>query len=372
MSDFNKFEKYLRLLTQLNNIPEAKNVIDNFFFFHVKNVNNIPDNMHYRDFEELVADSFRDLKNELSTKYNIEEEAFSVYFSMDLDLFPKIDESDTRNFEIYFKFDLDNDLSLSLNGRNIEEAYEYAVEEAVRFLQNNIELLPKSTQKFINSKKAIFDNFKFINIPSLDNDFHTKAFANALSSSPDINDLAIYLRRFSASCNNSIIDKSTLHFNFFQALEIKYKEVKNEDFINYKQEVFDIFFEQFSRMKDDYGVRVDYKNLFDSFLKKICQNDSALDFAFNSIKKNNYLKFCKIFDEFVRNDEDKECLDSVFLYKLSRKFNSELIVFDKLPTNTQHELICQSKKHYYENDKGVEVYVHEIPEIDISEDEIPF
>lgn len=373
MSNIDKFNKYVELLKELNDKPEAKSELDNFFNVNAKNIKNIPDNMHYSDFEEMIADSFSDLIHDLGKRFDLNRDAISAYFSMDTALLPKLDEHDTRSFEIQFYFELENDLSLRLNGRNILEVYDYAVEEAISFLQNNIELFPKSTQTLITSKKSIFDNFKFINVPSLSNDFNTKAFANALSEIPCVHDLKIYLRRFSASLDNSVSNLSTLYFNFYEALEIKYSDVKDSEFNTYKEEIFNSFFEQFAYMKDNYGVRVDYKNMFDKYLKRICQSDCSLNYSFNAIKENNVLKLCKIFEEFTKSEDHLECVNSVFLNKLSKELNTELLDFNKLPVNLQQELILQSKKHYYENDKACEVYVYEIPEIVINDDdEIPF
>jgi len=193
-----------------------------------------------------------------------------------------------------------------------------------------------------------------------------KAFSNSLEPTPNIK----FLRRclshveyHSDKLNKNNIANIFMHF--YEALEIKYPNIKTTQMISIKSDIFHKAFTHFSDMKSGNSIVEKRKEEFYTILNYIVSNDNALDLAFESIKSMNLLNLCKIFNQHTKNNHHVDCINSVFYDKLSQMHSTNVFKFEQCSEDLKKILIEESKEQFFPIDEEHSYY-------DISDDELPF
>ena len=329
----------LQHLQEVNSRPLLIDELDDFFNSHIKTTptfQNVTANTVYFN---KIHKEFIFCVDTLSIKYNISKEAILLYSSLETKLINRhIDISHDIEHKVYVSH---KHTSINFISLKINYIYNRNIEEAITFLEKHKELLPKSTQTFIDFK--ISESNKKSKILSINNSFEAKTFYSTLPSNVNLDTLTTISIQYYRITDRESSIKSILYFLI--SIKSKYLNESSEKYTLFIHQNIDKFL---SKLERHLGGNTDNKIYFD-ILEILKTNNNIIDDIIENLsQKRNfslyYLPTLIFLDKANITKAQKNGLNSCFRIKLAYETKHSSLKFKDMPNTLQDTLISELKR----------------------------
>lgn len=331
-------QSYVNKLKEINEIPEVVAAIEQFIIdndFQKKG-------MSYYDLTQksrAIARAFDNLCISLKADYSFDTNHAHLYFSMDKTLFSKLHQNSIYSIkeDIYFS-DIGGKY-FYLCGANILTVYNRNYEKIIDFLEENMDLFPSSTKKYIVKKKKDLQNETKTSFDKVTNDFELRMLENSLGSVFDYKLIKKYISKFKLITDKA--DKAISFLNLLISVKNKYSNSSDERVEKYIENISKEFYSYFGNSafgyhyhsEDREGAKkiitktLSSKPVIDEMIElSLANNNSTLIYFFNIYAKKHH-RF-KELNSALRKILEVELYHGHFKFKSTNDDLKDLIVED--------------------------------------------
>ncbi len=347
--DENKIDSDISLLKSIDKIPELKKELEELLKSNTFSMKDIKESKESESVQfGHIVNHIESCVIRLAKKFEVKVSALKVFLSLDKSVIGKIPFAHRGAFNNTIHIQLASS-KFVLHGGSISNAYSKMHKEVIDFLNQNIELLPEASKKFIKAKNKIIDSKPDLDITSLKNDFSVKAFINALPKDMDVNFLTGLYEQLENRRNLSTVDEVANAVLFHKAICLKYNASKNKGFAALKKRIalgvyraFDTIFYTWS-----YSKHVENDPIY-NLIDRIIENDDMLDFFYFKVKNRN-APISVLFANFAKTEQQKKLAEEIWALTLKKDLREARLPFEECSSELQNMLLKELK----ESDMGI-------------------